>query len=156
SPGTCDPATGVCSEPTNLPNVTGCSGGGVCCNGVCCAGCCGSDGSCGARRVFVTSTVHDWNLGDLAGADALCQTRAPAGGLPGAYLAWLSDSTIWPAARFRCRAGECSQGYIRVDGVVVANDWDDLIDGNLANPISVSELNTTVAAPTKTWTATFF
>jgi hypothetical protein len=116
----------------------------VCCNGVCCNGCCRVDGSCGACRVFTSSSQHNGNLGGLSGADAICQNLAAAANLPGSYMAWLStfddvSIIITPSTRFR----RSQQPYQRVDGVVVANDWADLTDGNLANPIDKTEQNQT-------------
>jgi hypothetical protein len=43
--------------------------------------------------VFVTRSEYDANMGGLAGADQRCQSSATAARLPGAYRAWLSDST---------------------------------------------------------------
>lgn len=40
------------------------------------------------KRVFVTSTEHNGNLGGLAGGDAICNTLA--GALGGKWVAWLS------------------------------------------------------------------
>src|SRR5665647_1642851 len=40
------------------------------------------DGGERANYVFVTSTVHDGNLGGLAGADSICQQRASEAALP--------------------------------------------------------------------------
>src|SRR5262249_42934796 len=42
------------------------------------------------KRVFVTSTTHDGNLGGLDGADAICASLAANAGLSGTYKAWLS------------------------------------------------------------------
>lgn len=142
---TCDPTTGLCVADAGL-NRSVCAGGAsatsVCCQGVCCDGCCGADGTCGACLAFVTSTTHAGNLGGLAGADAICHARAAAGGLPGDYLAWLSDSTGSPATRFRCTEASCSgQGYTRVDDAPIASDWDALTDGTLEFAISVTEQN---------------
>jgi hypothetical protein len=124
-------------------------GAGVCCNGVCCAGCCDANDNCGACLAFVTSTQYTGNLvGGLAGADAKCQARAAAANFPGTYKAWLSNGTHSPATRFRCRAASCSaQGYKRVDGVTIANDWEDLTTCDAANgacldaALNVTELN---------------
>jgi hypothetical protein len=44
--------------------------------------------------MFVTSTVHDGNLGGLAGADTICQNAATAEGLTDTYLALLSSAAI--------------------------------------------------------------
>ena len=44
-------------------------------------------------------------------------------------------------------------GYARVDGVIIADDWDDLIDGTLDAPISITELGSS-AAGSAVWTGT--
>ena len=54
----------------------------------------GGGGAAPRNIVFATSTLQDGNLGGLAGADAICNTRASAAGLPGAYVAWLSSTTV--------------------------------------------------------------
>jgi cysteine-rich repeat protein len=91
------------------------------------------------KLVFVTSTLHTANLGGLAGADGICQARAAAANLPGTYMAWLSTNLMngTPATRF----AQSVQPYRKVDGVLVANNWADLIDGTLASPINKTELN---------------
>ncbi len=128
-------------------NGTACPGKGgagrVCCNGGCCAGCCGADGSCGACLAFVAGGGNA-PLGGLAGADARCQAEADAEGadLPGTYKVWLSDSTASPRTRFRCTKASCStEGYVRVDGEVFATDWDDLTDGAITVPITITARN---------------
>jgi hypothetical protein len=111
----------------------------ICCNGACCTGCCARDGACGPCLAFVTSSLHDGDLNGLAGADQRCQLHADlaATPLPGSYKAWLGDATESPATRFRRSA----HGYQRVDGVTIADDWADLTDGTLDNPINKTELN---------------
>jgi len=47
----------------------------------------------GHKRVFVSSTKHDGNLGGLTGADAKCQQTADAAGLGGRWIAWVSTTT---------------------------------------------------------------
>ena len=92
-----------------------------------------------ARRViFVSSALYTGNLGGLAGADAICNMRAQAAGLPGTYMAWLSTNQAngTPATRFT----QSAQPYRKVDGVLVANNWADLIDGTLASAIDKTEI----------------
>jgi hypothetical protein len=86
------------------------------------------------KYVFLTDGFHNGNLGGLSGADAICQADADDAGHPGTYYAWLSDSTDSPSSRFTRADGN----YIRIDNVVVANGWDDLTDGTLDNPITLS------------------
>lgn len=93
-------------------------------------------GGC-ARYVFVTSTMYSGNLGGLTGADALCQARATAAGLPGTYRAWLSASNGSPSTRFTRSAGR----YVLPDGSIVANDWADLTDGEIQRNIDRTEFN---------------
>ncbi|MFM7297985.1 MAG: MopE-related protein, partial [Planctomycetota bacterium] len=96
----------------------------------------GGGGTC-SRYAFVTSTMHTGNLGGLAGADSICQTRATAAGLPGTYRAWIGTSAGSPATRFN----RSTVPYVLVNGTVVANNWTDLTDGTLASPINRTELN---------------
>ncbi|HLT35307.1 MAG TPA: hypothetical protein VK034_03455 [Enhygromyxa sp.] len=91
------------------------------------------------RLVFVTSQLYNGNFGGLAGADAKCQERADAAGLPGTYLAWLSTLAESPSSRF----SHSTLPYVTVTGTVIADDWADLIDGTLHEPISITELGTT-------------
>jgi hypothetical protein len=124
-----------------------CAADELCSGGVCVALDCGAGGPC---RVFVTSTTSTGSLGGLAGADAKCQTRAVAAGLPGTYMAWLSDASVHPASRFTQSTGP----YQLVTGATVATSWSDLTDGTLAAAINVNELGTTVGAPYEVWTNT--
>jgi hypothetical protein len=93
-------------------------------------------GTC-TRYVFATSTMYSGSMGGLAGADALCQTRATAAGLPGTYRAWLADGTGSPSTRFN----RSTVPYVLVNGTTVANSWTDLTDGTLAHIIDRTELN---------------
>ncbi len=104
-----------------------------------------------ALRVFVTSELFGPDFGGLSEADGLCQRAANLAKLPGRYLAWLSVGTSTPANRF----GHDGP-YARVDGVVVAASWSELIDGVLDAPISVTEdgLNLSAAADEYAWTDT--
>jgi hypothetical protein len=88
-----------------------------------------------AKRVFVTSMTYDGDLGYPSGADAECQTLADAALLSGVFKAWLSDLNEGPADRFVQAVGP----YLRVDGVGVADDWEDVTDGTLQAPIRVTE-----------------
>ncbi len=85
--------------------------------------------------VFVTSDTMPGNLGGLAGADAICNARAATAGLAGEYMAWLANDEGDPAGRFRRNNGP----YVRVDGVEIAANWDDLVDGEIAAPIAIDE-----------------
>ncbi len=85
--------------------------------------------------VFVTSnSVPVGSLGGIAGADAMCAARARDAGLPGTYVAWLSDSDTNAVDRL---AG--ARGWLRVDGLVFADRVEDIVEGNIFNPIYVDE-----------------
>lgn len=92
-------------------------------------------GAC-AKIIFITSVSNaSGNFGGLAGGDALCATRATAGGLSGTYKAWLSTTTISASSRLVHYAGP----YKLVTGTTIANNWADLTDGSLAAPIDRDE-----------------
>ena len=102
----------------------------------------------GERFVFATSTTSGGDLGGLQGADDTCNALAAAASLPGTYRAWLSTST---GVNAKDRIGD--HLWKLPNGVKVADDLDDLIDGFLDAPISRDE-NGFLASYTSTWTGT--
>jgi cysteine-rich repeat protein len=94
-----------------------------------------------ARFVFVSSgTFQAGALGGLQGADDHCQSLAEKAGLLGRYRAWLGDADASPATRFT----KSDLPYILPasqlgTGILVAEDWVDLVDGALLHPIQVTE-----------------
>jgi hypothetical protein len=106
---------GVCSS-----NAT-CSGGTTC---VCNTGFMGDGLTCTrAKLMFVTSTSGTGQLSTWGGTgtgaaqgDAICQARATAAGLPGTYVAWLSDSASDAYCRVHGFTGKksamCGQGAL--------------------------------------------
>ena len=84
------------------------------------------------------------------GADRRCHELAANAGLPGFYRAWLtgeqSPDLNPPAFRFVHSFGP----YVLVDGTVVADNFQDLIDGALLSPINPNELG--VATSVEVWT----
>jgi hypothetical protein len=101
-----------------------------------------------SRIAFVTSTVQNGALGGLDGADDLCNSLAVLALLPGTYKAWLSTA----ATSAEDRLEHSVIPYARVDGVKVADDWDDLIDGVLEAAIRVDENGVLVSGDV--WTGT--
>jgi hypothetical protein len=102
------------------------------------------------KRAFVTSTSPiDAAFGGIAFADGECAARASAASLGGAWLAWLSDSTTSPAARFTQSTGP----YTRVNGTLIAANWADLTDGTLINGVSLDEFGNPVTNA-EVWTGT--
>ncbi|MFK7987551.1 MAG: hypothetical protein AB8I08_16145 [Sandaracinaceae bacterium] len=102
------------------------------------------------KIVFASSVGFTSNLGGLAGADSECATLASTAGLTGTFAAWLSDSGSSAATRLT----QATVPYVRIDGVRVADDWDDLVDGTLDAPISVDENGVTLATNATAWTNT--
>lgn len=100
------------------------------------------------RVVFATSTRHDGDFGGLEGADEICAERAAAAGLDGSFLAWLSAPDE-PAGQ---RLAHADMSYARTDSVRIADDWDDLVDGELAAPIDRDEEGAEVSGDV--WTGT--
>ena len=92
------------------------------------------------KVVFITSTTTSGAIGGLAGGDAICAARAAAAGLSGTFLAWLGDGVNGPSTTFT----QSTFPYVRTDGVTVANDWTDLTDSTLINPIDRNEFGTFV------------
>ncbi len=91
------------------------------------------------NRVFITSQTFNGALGGITGADNQCQTLANTAGVGGSgteWKAWISDSTQSPASRFTL---DKSKPFKLLNGLPLANNWNDLIDGVIANPINVTE-----------------
>jgi hypothetical protein len=106
----------------------------------------------GSCIVFITSETSSGNIGGLASADSWCQKLAESAGLAGTYKAWLSDSTT----DARERITNASVPYTLVDGItVVANDFSDLTDGEIAHEIDQQENGVAISRST-VWTGTSF
>jgi hypothetical protein len=109
------------------------------------------DGSVDPTRehvVFVSSMAHDANLGGLGGADAFCQSLAAASGIPGTFMAILSDSTA--SARERLAL---TGRIVRIDGEPIASSPGDLWDGTILAILNVTEMEGTVS-DSNVWTGT--
>ena len=94
--------------------------------------------------VFVTSQTWNGNLGGVAGADAKCQQAAasvPA--FAGSYWrAWISDNLgntasnrLYHETKTYRSLGLGSSG----GNIIIANNWNDLTDASLRNPINVDD-----------------
>ena len=123
------------------------------CEYVCVGKACGMN----TKTVFVTSqTFPGGGLGGLPGADAICERLANASGRMGTYLAWLSDATGSPAARFSENGGP----YELTDGTEIAHNWTELTEAGLVNGITTTELRTmppnatAACGPASVWTDT--
>jgi hypothetical protein len=106
------------------------------------------------KTVFVTSACYDGaHVYGLDGADDICQTHAddPSSLVPaGTYKAWLSTDTESAADRLT----HATVPYVRVDGVVVAENWTDLTDGSLLVPINLDETGAEIIYDNTAWTST--
>ena len=105
---------------------------------------CGTSDNC----IFLTSAVSTANLGGLSGADRLCNALASAAGMPGRYVAWLSDSHTDAVARVTSNGP-----YVTRTGTVVASGLPDLVDGALRYPIRQDEHGNDVPLR-EVWTGT--
>jgi hypothetical protein len=87
------------------------------------------------KKVFPTSLANG-NLGGLAGADTLCQNRASTAGLANAsnFKAWLSDDTTNAKDRIATNGP-----WVRLDGVKVADNRNDLVHSALFTAINVTD-----------------
>ncbi len=94
------------------------------------------------RRVFITSALYQGaQFMGIAGADQRCRSLAAQAGLMNApkFKAWLSDSQISAGDRLHHARGR----YELVNGLLVADNWDALVAGDLMNPINVTETSET-------------
>lgn len=98
---------------------------------------CGSTycgGELDKRIIFVSTSSLTGRLGGVTGADKICQSFAEQAGLLGQYNALLADSiaSYRPENRFE----RSTYPYYLPDGTKVADNWTDLSDGNIDNPIN--------------------
>lgn len=100
------------------------------------------------KRVFVTSSTFDGNLVGCSGANTKCQIHADRVALGGTWTAWCQDDTTLAKDKITVTEG----GYKRVDGVIIADSFANLISGNLQNSISADENGQYVAS--SVWTGT--
>ncbi len=108
-----------------------------------CASCgdsCGDQQACEsntcvtARRVFITSSVHLGAMGGLFGADSICQARADEAGLGGTFMAYMTSSSTGLE-----RLEHPAVPFVRLDGVRIADDWNDLSDESIQNTLTIAE-----------------
>jgi hypothetical protein len=109
-----------------------------------------------ANIIFVTSTMHNGNLGGIDGADAICKERAAAGGLPGTYRAYLSyrkdpNTPVNAPDRF-----QNATGWVRPDGKVVMSAIEQMHKGTILSPPRMLEngADVTTTQSVFAWTGT--
>jgi len=91
-------------------------------------------------RVFVTNEATSSGMGGPTGGDAFCTTLAEEAGIGGSWVAYLSGGGGNAITRIP------DGPYVRMDGVLIAEDKADLTDGSIAAPININQLggNTSV------------
>ncbi|MFC1753066.1 hypothetical protein ACFL96_06685 [Thermoproteota archaeon] len=119
-------------------------------------GCSGNDKL--ENIVFVTTATYDGDLkaaakaiggyghSGILGAHELCQNQASNAGLTGTFKAWISTNTQHPGAFNTIPTSIYPYYLANSDGEMIAEDWDDLVDGELLNPINVDASGSTVTA----------
>jgi hypothetical protein len=104
-----------------------------------------------ANPVFATSTTVTGGIGGFPAADAICQARAAAGGLPpGNYVAWLSTFAVDAVSRLGS-----ARGFVRTDGKPFTDDTNPglIINQAVLNSIRTDE-NGAVLTGNDVWTGT--
>jgi hypothetical protein len=97
------------------------------------------------KIVFLTSVRGNGDLGGwadagglagMAAGDAICQARAAAAGLKNSarFKAWLSSRGVDARDRLTTNGP-----WVRIDGVLVAKNRADLLDGRLLTGVSLDE-----------------
>jgi len=133
--GTCMACTAAATAGTDgacAPVTTGLDPDGECAVGQGCM----SAGCDDHTVAFISSIPYTGgDFGGLTGADAECQTLASAAGLPGTFLAWMSDDNTSASDRF----SHSVMPYERVDGMQIAADWADLTDSSIGVTMSLDE-----------------
>lgn len=87
------------------------------------------------KRVFISSATFFGDFGGPTQADTACQNMANAAGLPGIFRAWVSTTANPVTGRFT----HSTDPYVMVNGTMIASDWTDLTDGNLAATLDRTE-----------------
>lgn len=97
--------------------------------------------------VFVSSKIFDGNFFTIT-ADNQCQSLAEIASLPGNYRSWMSFIEETANERMSSITGE----LIRVDGLPFSLSLQDLIDGNIINPLKIDEFGNEAIG--EVWTST--
>ena len=127
-------------------------------------------------RVFLASTVGTGDLSSwpdaggmtgIAAGDAICQARADAAGLPGRFVAWLSDANHDAYCRVNGLEGKKSENcgqdifpafagpWVRTDGFPFSPKIDEVVNrGVVYSPVVLDEFGRNWAASGFIWTGT--
>lgn len=100
------------------------------------------------HTIFVSSSVHNGDLGGRAGADEICAERAAAESLDGTWVALLSTTDL------DARDALPLEGpVVDMHGRRIADGLDDLWDGELLGDFSINENGDSLLVP-QGWTGT--
>ena len=101
--------------------------------------------------IFTTSITYvpGVDFDSLASADEICGDRALKGGLPGTYVAWLSDESVDAKARLGS-----ARGWVRPDGRPFADSVADLLSGEIFMPPVLDEYGKGITSEIRAWTGT--
>lgn len=105
-------------------------------------------------RIFVTEKTFDGGFGSIFGADTICTQLAAEAGLPGNnWRAWLGNQYI--SISEHLDHSELPYTIYDSAGIsfTVANNWNDLLDGNINAPINLNQFGETVGSE-RVWTGT--
>lgn len=127
-----DPGEACLTDLANDPANCGACGQACADSNSCVNGTCQEPES---KLVFLSSWVLYGDFGGVFAADDLCQSMASDAGHDGEFRAWLSSEEVSVIERFSPSDGP----YTLIDGTRIADNWSDLTDGELLNPIFLNE-----------------
>jgi hypothetical protein len=84
-------------------------------------------------NLFLSSLTWNGAMGALDGADAKCQNMAYYANLSGSWVAVMSAPFVNALDRLPDHA------FYKMDGTLVANSKNDLLDGSILSPINIDE-----------------
>lgn len=107
------------------------------------------------KRIFVTNSTFNGNLGGLDGGDQRCNLSAQLAGLGGKWIAWLSVGAdgLSPAVNAIDRVADVGPWY-RIDGFLVFQNRAEMAGAPRA-PINCDEKGGMfISGPSNVWTGT--
>lgn len=86
-------------------------------------------------HVFVSSTLHDGNLGGVQGADKKCQSLADAAKLTGKFAALLASNDYGLPDNIKSE----KIPYYSINNKKIADSFDDFLRNSILSPINLTE-----------------
>lgn len=98
------------------------------------------------RVAFISSQLYTGKLGGVSGADLKCQALAKTFDPEHAhrYRAWLSDGLSGPATRFDHGPMYAATPYVLLNGVVIADSFQDLVASGPTVGITITDAYETI------------